>query len=169
MNARRSFLTTTAIIAPALALAACTPGTSGTSTQVEQVIAQIQALLPFVDVLAAGLAIAVPAAASVVVAIEPYLGTAQAALNTLSSTMAASAAAPVVTQIENAIGAAVQIIGQFVNAPGADPKLAKFAPLVAQAGAVVSLLNAFVNAAAGVITPKASLVVPRSMHIRTVR
>lgn len=168
MNANRRALFATASVA---AIVACTPSASGTTTQVEQVIAQIQAVLPFVDVLVAGLAIAVPGAAGVIAAVQPYLGTAQAAFNTLSSTMTASSAATIVTQIENAVGAAVEIISQVVNAPGGDPKLAKFGPLLIQVAAVLRLLNTFVDAANGVISvPKAAAIaVPKQMHIRVVK
>lgn len=161
---RRNF----AAIVSVGALAACT--TAATTTKVEQVIAQAQAVLPFVSVLAAGLAIAVPSSAGVVQAVTPYLNDASVALNTLSGTMAASEAAPIVTKIENAIGAAVEVIGQIVNAPNADPKMKQFGSLLKQAGAVVSLLNDFVNSVSGVIAPKgAALVVPRALFIRVVK
>ncbi len=128
-----------------LALAACTalPGTAPTiSPTVQAVFNATQFLLPLLDVLAAGIAVAVPAAAPIVAIVAPYLASASGVFQTLQVVMTETQAQPLVQQIEGDVQAAVAAIAGVVNG---NPKLAPLASKIAQAQAVLGLLTAFVN------------------------
>lgn len=157
MNNRRALFASAALVP--LVLAGCTAGQS--SVSVEKVINQIQAILPFVDVLVAGMSIAVPSVAPIVNVVAPYLTQAEAALNSLSIAMSAAAAMPIVEQVSSYLRLALDTISNAVNA---DVRLAKFGPLVEQAKAVLALLLAF---ASGVSMMPAAAARPlRNMHIK---
>lgn len=124
-----------------VALAACTSPAANADAQA--VFAQIQYLLPLVEVLAAGIAIAVPQAAGLVATITPYLNEAGTAFQGLSATMTAVAALPVVQQVEGYLQSAVDAVANVVNGGGVGSTLAKFAPQVQEAQAVLALIIAF--------------------------
>lgn len=115
------------------------------NASVQAVFNGVQFVLPLIDVLALGIAVAVPAAAPVVAVVTPLLNSAGTVFQTLSATMTAVDAQPIVKQIEDYVVSAVTAVNNVVTAPGASPALAAFQPKVAQAEAVVALLTAFVN------------------------
>jgi hypothetical protein len=162
---RRSMLSTSSLVLPALALAACSTatGTAPTNAVVQTVFNGIQFVLPLLDVLAAGIAVAVPAAAPIVATIAPYLASASGVFQTLSIGATEAAAQPVVAQIETYISAAVTAVEGVVNG---NPKLAPLAPKVQQAQAVLGLLTAFINGvtATSAAAARASFVLPPLLH-----
>lgn len=138
---RRLFAATA--LGSAIAIAGCT--TAATSASVQSVFASIQFVLPLLDVLALGIAVAVPSSAPALVGVTPYLNSAAGVFQTLSATMTQVEAQPIVKQIEAYVASAVAAVKGVVTAPGAAPALVAFQPKVAQAEAVVALLTAFVN------------------------
>ncbi len=148
MNRRRALASVSVI-----ALAACSGGAIS-SANVQGVFNAIQFALPLLDVLAAGIAVAVPGAAPIVALVTPYLNSAGAVFQTLSATMTATQAQPLVGQIEGYLAAAVTAVQGVVSST---PSLAPLASKVAQAQAVLGLLTTFVN---GVSTMPTSALVP---------
>lgn len=144
-SARRSALFGTSAALVAVAVAGCTSG-AVTTASVEQVIAEMQALLPFLDVLATGISIAVPAAAPLLAIVMPYLANASTIFATISSTMTQVEAAPIVQKFSDAIAGALNAIDEEISSVPAGSPLVKFQPLLAQANAVFALLLAFYNA-----------------------
>lgn len=142
---RRILLNTTALALPALALAACASTGTGTSATVQAVFNAVQFALPLLDVLALGIAVAVPAAAPIVAVVEPYIGSAGVVFQTLSATMTDASAKPLVQQIEGYLSGAVQAVQKAVGAAPAGSPLTQFAPKVAQAQAVLALLTTFIH------------------------
>lgn len=138
---KRKFLTTTALIAPAIILAGCTSATATATAQA--VFAQIQYLLPLVKVLALGIAIAVPSSAGVVATVTPYLDQAGTAFQALSATMTVVSALPIVQQVEGYLKNAVDSVAVVVNDGAPGSKLAQFAPELQEAQAVLALITAF--------------------------
>lgn len=141
---RRSILSTTALVAPALALAACS-STSTANATVQTVFNAIQFALPLIDTLAFGIAIAVPPAAPLVAAVTPYLNAAGPVFQTLSATMTQVQAQPIVQQIEGYLAGAVKAVAGVVDGAPAGSQLAAFAPKVQQAQAALALVTTFVN------------------------
>jgi hypothetical protein len=141
-----------------LAVAACTPGAS-TSSNVQTVFNGIQFVLPLVDVMAAGIAIAVPGAAPIVAVVAPYLNNAAAVFQGLSATMSEAEAKPLVQKIETYVAGAIDAVG---NAMKSSPKLAEFQPKLEQAKQVLALLTAFVNGVKAMPTARAAM--PRLLH-----
>jgi len=159
MNAnRRAALIGTSSL---LALAACAGGASNAST-VQSVFSAIQYALPLLDVLALGIAVAVPAAAPIVAVVEPYLGSAAALFQTMSATMSDATAKPIVARIEGYLSAAVAAVSSAVAAAPAGSKAAAFQPKIAQAQAVLALLTAFVNGVQAMPTARTSM--PALLH-----
>lgn len=145
---RRNLVGTTALVGIAsLGLAACTSASNNATAQ--SVFAEIQYILPLVKVLAAGIAIAVPQAASLVATVTPYLTQAGAVFQGLSATMTAVAAQPIVQQVEAYLASAVDAVANTVNGGGVGSTLAKFGPQVAEAQAVLALIVAFANGVQG--------------------
>jgi hypothetical protein len=146
---RRGLVTGSALVLPALALAGCAAVTGGTTAginaSVQSVFNASQYVLPLLDVLLVGIAVAVPAAAPAIALATPYLNAAGAAFQGLSVTMAPASAQPIVQQIAADIGAVIQAAAGLVTGPGANPKLAPLAPKLQQAQAVLGLLTAFVS------------------------
>lgn len=140
---RRSLLSTTVLVTPALALAAC--AVSGPAPTVQSVFNQIQYLLPLIRALVAGMAIAVPGSAALVNAALPYLDEAGVAFQLLEATMPVPTAMPIVQQVETYAKSAVDTLANIVNSAGAGSKLAQFAPEVAEGQAVLALITAFAN------------------------
>lgn len=129
-----------------LALAGCAASGDVTTSSVEKVILQSQFVLPLVDVLAAGLAVAVPATAPVIATVAPYLDSAFAALNLLSSTMPVADAQPIVGRIGGYVDLAIGAIKAAVaTAAVSNERLGPLLPKIDQASAVVKLLMAFAN------------------------
>lgn len=157
MNQRRALLATVALGLPA-ALAACATSTPSDGTSVQKVFNTIQYILPLVDVLAAGIAIAVPASAPVMTAASATLQLAGPVFQKLSTTMTEVEAKPLVDQIRGYVKASVGSIADVVNAAPDGSSLARFRPQVQMANAVVGLLDAFV---AGVqAAPKGAVAMP---------
>src|ERR1700691_296147 len=100
---RRALFATTALIAPAI-LAGCS---AATIASVEQVIAQIQAVMPYVSGVASIIGAFVPGVSAVVTVVQNALSAAANVFNTITSTMTVAAAQPTVTQIATYIGPAV--------------------------------------------------------------
>lgn len=141
MNAtRRTALTGVSVIA----LAACTT-TGANAPTVQSVMNQVQYLLPLVKTLVAGMAIAVPASASMVNAALPFLDQAGAAFQLLQVTMPNTQAMPIVQQIETYAKSAVDTLANAVNGAPVGSKLQQFAPMVTEAQAVLALVTAFAN------------------------
>lgn len=149
---RRSLVSTTALIAPALALAACAATSTGTTPAVQTVFNAVQFALPLVDMLVTGVSIAFPPTAPVLATVIPYINSAGTVFQTLSTTMTTVQAQPIVQQIEGYVSAVVKAVKSAVSAPNAPPQLAGFAPKVAQAEAALGLLTAFVNGIAAMPT-----------------
>lgn len=122
-----------------LALAACANTGSATSS-VKTVLMQVQFVLPLLDALAAGIAVAVPSAAPAIAAAQPYIASANQVFQTLSDTMTATQAQPLVDQIVGYINGALTAVSGVVQG---NPKLAPLATQVSQARAVLALLAAF--------------------------
>ncbi len=137
--------------APVLALAACAPG-STTASNVQKVMLQAQFVLPLVDVLLAGVAVAVPSAAPAITAAQPYLDQAGAAFQMIAATMTDTQAKPLVQQIEDGVAAALNAVSGII---ASNPKLAPLAPKLAQAQAVLALLDAFVTGVSSMPTAAA--------------
>jgi hypothetical protein len=136
---------------PALALAACTPGSSTTSG-VQKVMLQIQFTLPFLDALVAGIAVAVPSSAPAVNAALPWLADAGRAFQTLTAAMTDAQGRPIVQQIEGYVAAALQVVSAIV---AKNPQLAGLAPKIVEARAVLALLVAFVSGVSAMPTAAA--------------
>ena len=162
---RRNF----AAVALAGTAAACTTikNPNGTTTivvdpAVQSVFNSIQFVLPLLDVLAAGIAVAVPAAAPAVAAVTPYLNAAGTVFQTLQVTMTKAQAQPIVQQIEGYVSGAVTAAQNVI---ATTPSLAGLAPKVQQAQAVLGLLTTFVN---GVVPAaalaKAPVALPPLLH-----
>jgi hypothetical protein len=158
---RRGLLATSALIAPVIAVAACVTG--AVVPAVLAVFNGIQFVMPLLDVLVAGMAIAVPAAAPLVAIVTPYLNSAAAVFADMVPTMTQLQALPLVQQIEGFLQSAVKAANDAVNAPGADPKLKQFLPKIAQAQQVLDLLTAFGKGVQGG-TALAPMELPRLLH-----
>lgn len=142
---RRNLVSTTALIAPALALAACATTSTGATPAVQTVFNAVQFILPLVDALALGISVAVPSSAALVAAVTPYLSAAAPIFQTLSATMTQVQAMPIVQQIEGYLSGAVKAVAGVVSGAAPGSKLAAFGPKVAQAQAALALVTAFVN------------------------
>ncbi len=157
-SSRRLLLATSALVA----VAACTATGTGpvSNSQVQTVFNGIQFVLPLLDVLAAGVAIAVPAAAPAIALATPYLDNAGAVFQSLSETMTTVQAQPIVKQIEGYLSSGFAVAQKVV---AANPSLAGFAPKLAQANAVLGLLTAFVNGVQAMPTA-ATVALPPYLH-----
>lgn len=174
ISARRSFLGKSALVTAAGALAltldACAAGSTTTQT-VEQVIATIQAWLPFVNGVAIGIAALVPGAAEGLAVVEGGISTASGLFNTLTSTMTASAAKPIVSQIVTDMSGVVTAFGQMVNAAPAGNTRTSLQAAYQEAEAVLPLLSAFITGAAATLSigaATAPIPVPKHLWIRHV-
>src|ERR1700723_975878 len=158
-------LASAAILTQAGSCAPNAPATIGTTNNaaVQTVFNGIQFVLPLLDVLAAGIAVAVPAAAPIVATIAPYIASAGGVFQTLSIGATEAAAQPIVGQIETYISAAVTAVEGVVNG---NPKLAPLLPKVQQAQAVLGLLTAFINGvtATPAAAARASFALPPLLH-----
>lgn len=171
-NQRRAFLATTALIAPALAVAACTPG-SATTAQVEQIIATTQAVLSYVSPIVPLLAAFVPGAAAFVPMVETGLSVAASIFNNISNAMTVAQTQPLIGQIATSIGAALDSADQATALITNPQAKATATAILAEARAILGLLTKFATGVAAVVTPPAPamragrLIAP--MHIRQVR
>ena len=115
---RRSWLATTAIVAPALALSACaaisTATSTGTEAGINQAIAIAQGVLNYVGPVVPLIAAFIPGASTFVPIAMAGIGTASGLLNTLQQTMAAAAAQPIVGKVATAIGGVLDAGDQAV-------------------------------------------------------
>lgn len=160
---RRALFSTTALVLPALAVAACTPGTSGgVDANLQTVFNASQFVLPLLDVLLVGVSLVVPAAAPLIALATPYLNAAGNAFQDLSLTMTTSAAKPVVQQIADNVGGVIKAVTDVIAAPGGNAKLAALAPKLQQAQAALALLTAFISGVHAM--PTAATVPMRLLH-----
>lgn len=157
MQSDRRNLLAVAALAPAALAVSCAPGSS--TSNVQTVFNGIQFVLPLVDVLAAGIAIAVPGAAPIVGIVSPFLGNAASVFQTLSATMSDAEAKPIVQKIESYVAGAVDAVG---NVLASSPKLAEFQPKFEQAKQVLALLTDFVSGVQAM--PTARMAMPRLLH-----
>src|ERR1700733_5518568 len=173
-TSRRAMLATTAIVAPAAALAACGLVTPANVATVESVIAKIQAVMPYVSGVANVIGGFPPAVSSIVAGINAGLSTAQGIFSTMTTAMTTATAQPVVGKIVTYIQAA------YTSAVNAVPQLpasvqAGVNNLLGEVSTVIGDLNSFVNPIAapvsaapmapGVVPPMPTL--PTHLFIRT--
>jgi hypothetical protein len=157
----RRTLATSAPLA-VLALAGCSTIQSVTgapTAAVQAVLNEVQYVLPLLDAMATGIAIAVPGAATAMSLVEGYLTQAEPLFQQIVVTMSTATAQPIVTQIETYLSSAVSAVAQAV---AANASLAKYATQVSEARAVLALVEAFVN---GVVAGNVKAVAPvRFLH-----
>ena len=162
---RRAMLSTTALAAPA-ALAACSIFTPANVATVEQVIAKIQAVMPYVSGIANVLGAVVPGVSGAVSLVNQGLNAAASVFATMTSSMTAAAAQPVVSQIVTYVSGAVTSAKTIIAAlPVAAQATAN--ALLAEAATVLGDLNAFANPTA--VSAPATPTVPVHLFIREVK
>lgn len=165
---RRNLLSSSAL-APVFALTAagCSILTPANVATVEKVIAQIQAVMPYVSGIANVLGVVVPGAVSVIATVEAGLSTAASVFNSVTSSMTTAAAQPLVGKIATAIEGAVTATETIAASL---PAKAQFvvSGLLSQARTVISDLNAFVNPAVVSASPVPPTL-PTMLFIRNVR
>jgi hypothetical protein len=148
LSNRRSMLTTTALIAPALAVAGCaqiqTLFSPANVASVEAVIAKIQAVMPYVSGIASVVGAIVPGAQAVVSTIKGAFTAASSVFATMTSTMSVASAQTAVQQIVTYASGAVTSAKSIVAALPATAQTT-VNNLLAEADTVLGDLNAFVN------------------------
>jgi hypothetical protein len=150
--ARRSFLSTSALIAPVAAIAGCSLLTPANVATVQSVISKIQAVMPYISGIASVVGAVVPGASAVIATVNAGLTAASNVFNTMASTMTAAAAQPLVSQIATYIGGSLTAAKQAVTALPATAQ-ATVNNLLAEADSVIADLNSFVNPAAASAIP----------------
>jgi hypothetical protein len=169
----RRLFASSALVAVPIALAGCTALGGSTSSQVEQVIADIQGVLSYASPIIPLIAAFVPGAAAFVPMVETGLSVAAAIFNTISSTMTTAAAQPLVGQIVTALGGALDSADQataLIQNPAAK---ATATAIIAEARTVLALLATFASGVIAVVTPPAPMMragrALAPMHIRMVK
>jgi hypothetical protein len=167
---RRSLLTTSALLAPAAVLAACSAAqTAAVTSTVEQAIARVQALMPTFDLLATGIALLYPASAGLVPIVESALSAALGIFNNLTSTMSQAQAQPLVGQITMELGGSLTAIQSAIAAAPASTGVSKYAPYASEAQNVLGLLEQFATGVQATIPTAAMAVIPTHLWIRAVK
>jgi hypothetical protein len=169
---RRTMLTTTALIAPALAVAACGTLPATTRATVEQIIAVAQAWMPFVSGAVAIGAAFVPGAVAFLPEIQGGLSAVAAALANMSSTMTASVAQPIANQIAIAMTNTMTSVKGFVAAMPQTQQNA-VANIMTEANQAVTafstLLTTLVPSATVPTAAMGPVVFPPRLYIRSVK
>lgn len=148
MTSRTILLSRTALVG--LALAACTPG-STTSTTVEQALARAGSILSALAPAVALIPAFVPGAAAFVPAIEAGLSLAQQAIDGLSATVSATTAQTAISGFLGAMGPVLTAAGQATALIG-DPKARQAAlAVLASVQGEVALLAQFATGAAPLV------------------
>lgn len=168
--ARRSLISTSALVLPALALAACTPAPAGgTQTATEQFIAQVQAVLAYFAPIVSVISIFVPGAAAYAPIVEAGLNGALNVFNTISSTMSVAQAQPIAQKIVTYIGGSLTAADQAVAVISDPVQRAKAQGIVAQVRGGLGLLSAFASVGGVAVGAEAVPVSVGALRIRTVR
>lgn len=150
---RRNLLRTTTLWGIPLVLSACAVGSTAATTTAA-VVNEIQYVLPLVDVLAVGIAAAVPASAPIISAALPYLTDAGTIFQTLTAAMTTAQAQPIVLQISKDVGNIYDAIQQGMALAPNNAVITALEPKLAQCAAVLELM---LNFAQGISTmPKAA-------------
>jgi hypothetical protein len=146
--ARRAFLTSTALVAPAF-VAGCANLSPGAVSSVEQVIAKIQAAMPYISGIVSVIGIVVPGVTTGVNLVQQSLSAASNVFASLTSTMSTTQAQPVVAALP-------------------PPQQAQATTLLAEAQTILGDLNAF----AGLVSAPAYLAratLPTHLFVRAVK
>jgi hypothetical protein len=154
---RRSLFNTTALVLPALAVAACSSGTAGTgaSAGISQAIAIAEGILNYVGPVLPLLAAFVPAASPFVPLVMTGISTASGLLNTLQTTMAAASAQPIVGQVSTAIGGILSAGDQAVALIANPQQKAQAQAILAAARGELGLLTQLATNIQTVVAPTA--------------
>lgn len=143
---RRAFLTTTALIAPAAAIAGCsaisTLVTPANVATVTAVMADIQAVMPYISGIGMVIGAVVPGVSSLVQLVENGLTAASNVFGTLTATMTAAQAQPIASQIALSINGALTAAKQAVAGLPAGAQGAVNS-LLAEADAILANISAF--------------------------
>ena len=163
---RRALFATTALIAPAI-LAGCSLS-AATIASVDQVIAQIQAVMPYVSGVASIIGAFVPGVSAVVTVVQNALTAAANVFNTVTSTMTVAAAQPIVTQIATYIGGALTAARQIIAALPASVQ-AQASALLGEAETILADIAAFANPTAPAPALRFAATLPTHLFVRAVR
>ena len=146
---RRHLATTTALALPVAALAACsTVNGLVTNGTLQNLLNQVQAAMPAIELIAQGVSVFVPGSASMIAVVEQGLSAAYTVAQTIVATMTTAAAQPLVQQIFTNLKAAIDAISQAL-AGVSNPAVAKWGQFLAEASQVVQLIGSFVVPAVG--------------------
>lgn len=162
---RRAMLSTTALIAPLTALAACNLVTPANIAAVQSIINKIQALLPFISGIASVLGVIVPGASAIIGTVQAALSSALAVFNTITTAMTQAAAQAPVKQVATYIEAGVTSLEQAITALPATWQGA-VTNIIADARLVLNDLFAFANPPATVTAQTIIGVSPSRLYIR---
>lgn len=144
----------------AVALAGVAACTVAQTAGIQPVFNAIQFVLPLEKALAVGLSVAVPQAAGLIAAVQPYLDKAAPIFQKLQASMTAAEGKPLIQQIEGyAKDAMEQIVAVVANAPPGS-RLASFQPLVMEAQAALAVITAFVSGVSAMPTAATAAAVP---------
>jgi hypothetical protein len=150
------------------ALTGCGALTPANVATVEQVIAKIQAVMPYVSGIVSVIGVVVPGVTSAVNLVEEGLTTASNVFATLTSTMTVAAAQPLVGQIATSISGALTAAKQVIAALPANTQTAANS-LLAEADTVLLDIQAFaapVAVSAEMKMPTGALFVPTTpVHV----
>jgi hypothetical protein len=145
MNARRAFLATTALIAPALAIAGCSLVSPANVATVEQIIAKVQAVMPYVSGIAMIIGAFVPGVSGAVALVQAGLGAAANVFATINSTMTVAATQPLIGKIAVSITGALTAADQAVAGIPSGAVQTQAQTLLAEARVVLADLSAFAS------------------------
>ena len=153
---RRALFATTALVP----LAACSLFTPANVATVEQVIAKIQAVMPYVSGIVSVVGLVVPGVTSVVNGIEAGLTAESTVFANLTSTMTAAAAQPLVGQIATYLKSALTNARTVIAALPASAQT-QANNLLAEANTVLTDIQAFATGATATApTVTAAMFVP---------
>lgn len=167
---RRNFAATAVGGAAVIGLASCalSNGSVVIPPKVEQVIADIQPWMPWVQATLMGIAVLQPSTAPLLATAESYITAVSSSLNTMSSTMTTAEAKPVVKQVMAGMDGTLKVADQMIAAMPASPAQTKYRAMLAEAKAILPLLEAFVTGTQAVVGGPLTPVRPVHLYIREV-
>lgn len=167
---RRNILVTSAIVAPAIALAACSTPNNPNATEagINRAINVATSVLSYLGPVVPMVAAFVPGAAIYVAPAEAGITLATSLLNTLQTTMSAADAQPIIGKITTAIGGVLNAADQAVALIPAGKQHDQAAAILAAARGELPILSQLAVNIQGAVTqppkaqpPRPGVVVPR--------
>lgn len=147
---KRRLFASTALVS---AVAACAvPGTTTTSS-VPVTMLQIQAILGLLEGLGAGVAAAVPGAATIMSILQPWFNSANDIFQGMNAGMSNVLAGSAVQQIANVLTLAVNAVQTAVNDPHAPVGVQALAMKLQEARDILAALVVFAEGVSGVVQP----------------